>query len=161
MKRILLCAVLPTLLMLPAVPAHPQDAPAQIRQLFNRYIDAWNDGELMTIGSEIYRPPVQIFEAEQTRTLSSAQEIANLLAGVRAELDKAGFSHSELVDVSICELGGGLAFASFSYSRYDRAGRPIGPEALSSAYIVRQSADGWHLVAHVMQSRKATLSCST
>lgn len=162
MKNLLLrCVTLLLLIPLVASPLFAQDTPAQIQDLFERYMDAWNKGDLMTIGSEIYRPPLYIFDAEQTQTLSTAEDIAALLTQVRSELDAAGFSHSELRDVSVCELGGGLAFASFHYSRYDQEGKPMDETVLSSAYIVRRSDDGWHLAAHVMQVQPGTLSCSS
>ena len=162
MKTLFLRPLLLILLTLPFAtpPAAAGDAPAGIRQLFERYIAAWNEGDLMAIGSEVYLTPVHIYDAEQTVTMDSAQAIADLLAGIRAELDQAGFSHSELRGVSVCDLGGGLAFASFSFARYDHEGRTMDAEALSSAYIVRHTADGWRLAAHVMQSRPAALSCS-
>lgn len=162
MKNLLRSFVIPLLLLTPALnsPVLAQDSPAQIRALFERYMEAWNQGELMTIGGEIYRPPLYIFDAEQTQILATAQEIADLLTQVRSELDAAGFSHSELHEVSVCELGGGLAFASFHYIRYDRKGQPMDEAVLSSAYIVRHSEDGWHLAAHVMQILPGTLSCS-
>ena len=162
MKNLLLsCVTLLLLIPFVASPVFAQDTPAQIQDLFERYMDAWNKGDLMTIGSEIYRPPLYIFDAEQTQILPTAQDIADLLSQVRSELDAAGFSHSELHDVSVCELGGGLAFASFHYSRYDQEGKPMDETVLSSAYIVRRSDDGWHLAAHVMQVQPGTLSCSS
>ena len=162
MKNLLLRFVL-ILLLIPAAasPVHAEDTATQIQDLFQRYMEAWNQGELMTIGSEIYRPPLYIFDAEQTQILSTAEDIAGLLSQVRSDLDAAGFSHSELRDVSVCELGGGLAFASFHYMRYDQEGKPMDETALSSAYIVRRSDDGWHLAAHVMQVQPGTLSCSS
>jgi hypothetical protein len=161
-KNLLLRFVIPVLLLIPVVacPLHAQDATAQIQDLFERYMNAWNKGELMTIGSEIYRPPLYIFDAEQTQILAMAQDIADLLGQVRSDLDAAGFSHSELGDVSVCDLGGGLAFASFHYRRYDQGGKPMDETVLSSAYIVRRSDDGWHLAAHVMQVQAGVLSCA-
>lgn len=149
------------LIPIPTAPALAKDTPVQIQALFEHYIVAWNQGDLMTIGSEVYRPPVYIFDAEQTQILSTAQDIVDLLTQVRSELEAAGFSHSVLRDVSVCELGGGLAFASFHYSRYDRAGNEMDASVLSSAYIVRRSSDGWHLAAHVMQAQPSTLACSS
>jgi len=149
-------------LLIPALnaPLYAQDDSEKIRALFGRYLDAWNKGDLMTIGSEIYQPPLYIFEAQGTQILETAEDIAALLSEVRIELDKTGFDHSELEGVSVCELGGGLAFASFHYSRYDQAGNAMDEKALSSAYIARRSDDGWHLAAHVMQFQPSTLSCS-
>jgi len=149
-------------LLIPALstPLYAQDATAEIRALFERYIDAWNRGDLATIGSEIYHPPLYIFDAESTQVLPTAQDIAALLAQVRSELDAAGFSHSELREMSICELGGGLAFASFHYSRHDQTGEVMDQGVLASAYVVRRSDDGWHLAAHIMQAQPGTLSCS-
>ena len=163
MNKLLLRYAIVFLFLIPTVasPLYAEDTPAQIQDLFERYMDAWNQGELMTIGSEIYRPPLYIFDAEQTQILSTAEDIAALLTQVRSELDAAGFSHSELRDVSVCELGGGLAFASFHYSRYNQEGKPMDETVLSSAYIVRRSDDGWHLAAHVMQVQPGTLSCSS
>jgi ketosteroid isomerase-like protein len=149
---------LPLILSL-ATPLYAQDAPAEIRNLFERYMGAWNDGDLMTIGSVIYKPPLYIFDAEHTQILETAEDIAALLSQVRAGLDEAGFSHSELRGVSICDLGGGLAFASFHYSRFNKEGNEMDESALASAYIVRRYEDGWHLAAHVMQSLPGTLSC--
>jgi hypothetical protein len=162
-KNLLLRYVISVLILIPAVagPVYAGDTPAQIRALFERYMEAWNQGELMIIGSEIYRPPLYIFDAEQTQILSTAEDIAGLLSQVRSDLDASGFSHSELREVSVCELGGGLAFASFHYSRYDQEGKPMDETVLSSAYIVRRSDDGWHLAAHVMQVQPGTLSCSS
>jgi ketosteroid isomerase-like protein len=162
-NKLLLRYAIVFLFLIPTVasPLYAEDTPAQIQDLFERYMDAWNQGELMTIGSEIYRPPLYIFDAEQTQILSTAEDIAALLTQVRSELDAAGFSHSELRDVSVCELGGGLAFASFHYSRYNQDGKPMDETVLSSAYIVRRSDDGWHLAAHVMQVQPGTLSCSS
>jgi len=161
-KRLLLDCLMSTALLFPvlAAPARAQDSGAEIQALFERYIAVWNKGDLMAIGGEIYRPPLYIFAAEGTQVLDTAEDIAALLAGVRSELDQAGFDHSELRGVSICDLGGGLAFASFHYSRYDQAGKEMDESVLSSAYIVRQYDDGWHLAAHVMQARPASLDCS-
>ena len=163
MKKLLAHRVIPLFLLFAFLnsPAQAQDTSAQIRALFEQYMEAWNQGELMTIGSEIYRPPLYIFDAKQTQILATAQDIADLLGQVRSELDAAGFSHSELREVSVCELGGGLAFASFHYIRYDRDGQPMDENVLSSAYIVRHSEDGWHLAAHVMQVQPGTLACSS
>jgi len=154
------CAIIFLLIPALSTPLFAQDVPAQIQALFERYIDAWNRGDLMTIGSEIYRPPLYIFDSEHTQVLASAQDIAGLLGQVRADLDSAGFSHSELHEVSVCELGGGLAFASFLYSRHEQAGELMDEGVLASAYIARRSDDGWHLAAHVMQAEPGTLSCS-
>lgn len=161
LKNLLLRMVISVLLPLfLCSQVHAQDDAAQIRELFERYIDAWNRADLMTIGSEIYRTPVYIFESGETRIFSSAKEIADLLGALRIQLDQAGFSHSELKDVSICDLGGGLAFASFHYSRIDQAGKEMEEKVLSSAYITRRYDDGWHLVAHVMQEQPGRLSCA-
>ncbi len=162
MKSLLLRYLMFVFILIPALtaPVYAQDAPEKIHALFERYLEAWNRGDLMTIGSEIYQPPLYIFEAQGTQVLETAQDIADLLSGLRIELDKTGFSHSELEAVSVCELGGGLAFASFHYSRYDQAGKTMDESVLSSAYIARRSDDGWHLAAHVMQSQASTLSCS-
>ena len=77
MKNLLLRFVL-ILLLIPAAasPVYAEDTAAQIKNLFQRYMDAWNQGELMTIGSEVYRPPLYIFDAEQTQILSTAEDIA-------------------------------------------------------------------------------------
>jgi len=138
---------------------YAQDTSEQIENLFERYLDAWNRGDLEAIGNEIYRAPVYIFESESTQIFSTGQEIADLLGQLRIQLDSEGFSRSELRGVSNCDLGGGLAFASFHYLRFDKSGKQMDEQALSSAYIVRQSEDGWHLVAHVMQEQPSTLSC--
>jgi hypothetical protein len=142
-------------------PVHAQDTHGEIRALFERYINAWNQGDLATIGGEVYRPPIQIFDAEQTQTLATPQDIVDLLAQLRVGLMEAGFSYSKLIDVSICDLGGGLAFASFKYSRFDRDDKEMDAEPLASAYVVRRYEDGWYLAGHIMQFQPSTLSCTS
>jgi len=138
---------------------HAGTAGTELERLFERYIEAWNKGDLMTIGSQVYQPPIYIFETEHTASFATAEDIVGLLQPLRRDLDKAGFSHSELRGVSVCELGGGLAFASFHYSRYDKRGNPMGEPVQASAYIARRTTQGWRLVAHVMQAQASPLSC--
>ena len=161
MKNLLLAALVSATLwgVVLVNPVHAGTANTELGLLFERYIEAWNKGDLMTIGNQVYQPPIYIFEAEQTASFATAEDIVGLLQPLRRELDKAGFSHSELRGVSVCELGGGLAFASFRYSRYDKQGNHMGEPVLASAYIARRTALGWRLVAHVMQAQVSLLSC--
>jgi hypothetical protein len=142
--------------------AHALGATAEqgLRELFERYTEVWNRGDLVAIGTEVYLPPIQVHEVGRTVSFDSAEAIAALLRPLRRELDAAGFSHSELRGVSVCELGGGLAFASYHYSRYDKEGNTMGEPLQASAYIARRTDSGWRLVAHIMQSRVSALSCS-
>jgi hypothetical protein len=140
---------------------YAESAGEDLKPLFKRYIEAWNRGDLMAIGSEVYHPPIYIFEAERTATFATAEDIVALLQPLRRELDSAGFSHSELREVSVCELGGDLAFASFHYSRYDQQGKFMGEPIQASAYIARRTTQGWRLVAHVMQVQARLLSCDS
>lgn len=153
----LLALLLPVVL---AMPTRADEASTEIRRLFDRYIDAWNKGDLAAIAHEIYRPPVYVFEAAGTQPLSTPQAIVDLLSPLRAELDRSGFSRSVIRDVSICDLGGGLAFASLHFDRFDRNGSAMDEVSLASAYILRGYEDGWHLVAHVMQAQPRALGCS-
>ena len=141
------------------MPAGAAEAPTEILRLFERYIDAWNRGDLVSIGGEMYRPPVYVFEASETRPLSTPQDVVDLLSPLRAGLDESGFSHSTIRDVSVCELGGGLALASLHYERFDRDGNTMDESVLASAYIVRRYHDGWHLVAHLMQDQPRKFTC--
>ncbi len=163
MKNLILRLIIPAVLLysMMIIPAHAQDTQEQIGALFERYINAWNQGDLATIGSDVYRPPIYIFDAEQTQILSTPQDIVDLLALLRVDLEKAGFHHSNLIDVSICDLGGGLAFASFKYTRFDQDGKEMDAEPLASAYVVRQYEDGWYLAGHIIQSQPSTLSCTS
>lgn len=135
------------------------DASEQIEALFQRYINAWNTGDFACIANEVYHPPVYVYEAGATSELPTADAIVALLSGLRAELDQAGFTHSELVEVSHCDLGDGLAFASFHYRRFNSQDPDSGKEVLSSAYILRRYPEGWRLAAHVFQSRRSRLQC--
>lgn len=137
----------------------PPDDARQIEALFQRYIEAWNAKDFACIANEVYRPPVYVFETETTSTLPTPAAIVTLLSGLRAELDKAGFTHSELAHVSHCDLGGGLMFASFHYRRFNARDPAAGKEVLSSAYIARRHPDGWRLVAHVFQAQPGELRC--
>lgn len=136
-----------------------QDDSRQIEALFRRYIEAWNARDFNCIAHEVYRTPVPVFDTGATSTLETPEAIVNLLSGLRSELDGAGFTHSELVDVSQCNLGGGLAFASFHYRRFNSRDPDAGKEVLSSAYILRRYADGWRCVAHVVQPQVSRLRC--
>ncbi len=163
MKNLVFCSVMLALISTWGLcqGVFAQDAEVELRQLFERYISAWNREDFMTIGGEIYSPPVYLFEQERTTAFSAAEEVAELLQNLRRELNAAGFSHSELRDVSVCELGGGLAFTSFQYSRYDHSGKSVGEAGLlSSAYIARRTDQGWRLVAHVMQEEARDVSCA-
>lgn len=135
------------------------DDGAQIRALFQRYIEAWNAADFACIANEVYHPPVYVYEAAATSELPTADAIVTLLSGLRAGLDREGFTHSELVEVSHCDLGDGLAFASFHYRRFSSRDPELGKEVLSSAYILRRYPEGWRLAAHVFQSRRSTLAC--
>jgi hypothetical protein len=134
-------------------------AAQELKKLFEHYTEVWNRGDLMAIGTEVYLPPIQVYEAERTVSFDSAEDIAGLLRPLRRELDAAGFSHSKLRGVSVCELGGGLALASYRYSRYDNEGNSMGEPEQASAYIARRTGQGWRLVAHIMQPRVRDLSC--
>lgn len=124
----------------------------EVTRLFEQYIAAWNARDFHKIGGEIYQPPILVYDPNGNTQLASAEQIAGLLQGLRAELDAAGFDHSVLRDVSVRDLGDGLAFASFYYSRIDRAGAAMERDVLASAYIVRKTPTGWRLVAHITQS---------
>lgn len=157
-KSLSICVVVLCVALIPwPMSAHSDATHTQLSLLFERYTAAWNRADLMAIGTEIYQPPIQIFEAERTATLSSAADIVALLQPLRRTLDQAGFSHSELRGVSVCELGPNLALASYHYSRIDKQG--VASPVLASAYIARHTARGWRLVAHIMQAQVRALSC--
>ena len=132
-----------------------------VEALFARYIDAWNARDYACIANDVYRTPGYVFDAAATSILATPDEIVGLLAGLRADLDAAGFSHSLLDHVSTCDLGDGLMFATFHYRRIFRT--EAGGEKddlLASAYIVRRYPDGWHMVAHVFQAIPSEFSCA-
>lgn len=136
------------------------DDSRQIEALFRRYIKAWNARDFACIANEVYRTPVPVFDTGATSTLETPEAIVSLLSGLRGELDAAGFTHSELVEVSHCDLGGGLAFASFHYRRFNARDPQAGKEVLSSAYVLRRCAEGWRCVAHVVQPQPGRLRCT-
>lgn len=137
-----------------------RDSKEDLVELFNDYITAWNDRDYKKIGGEIYRPPVYIFDGETTSVFETPDQIADLLRGIRVDLDASGFSHSELRHVGVCELGDNLAFVTFHYSRFNSKGGSVGEEVLSSAYIARKVAQNWRLVAHVVQSEPTDITCT-
>lgn len=131
-----------------------------LTHLFQEYIAAWNSKDYRKIATDIYRTPVYIFDVNATSAFNSPEEIVELLRGLRVELDAAGFSHSELRHVGVCDLGDNLSFATFHYSRFDNTGANMGGEILSSAYIARKTLEGWRLVAHIFQSKTNDISCT-
>lgn len=136
-----------------------QESKEDLIELFNDYISAWNNKDYERIGGEIYRTPVYIFDGKATSVFNSSGQIADLLRGVRADLDASGFSHSVLRHVGACELGDNLAFVTFHYSRFNHVGASVGEEVLSSAYIARKIKQNWRLVAHVVQSEPTDITC--
>lgn len=129
------------------------DDRAQVTALFERYIEAWNAGDLQQIGADIYETPVCVYEPGGTSTLATPEAIVTLLGGLRQQLAASGFVRSTLEQVATCDLGGGLMFASFHYRRHfvDASGRKT-DDVLASAYILRKLPTGWRLAAHVLQA---------
>lgn len=131
----------------------------QLTPLFEEYIAAWNIGDHRKIATAIYRAPLYIFDRETTTVLSTPEEITDLLASLRRDLDTAGFSYSTLHHVGVCDLGNDLAFATLQFSRIDSNGDYMGQTVLSSSYIARKTPVGWRLVAHVLQGKASAISC--
>jgi len=123
-----------------------QDENAAVAQALNDYYRAFSAYDTQHALS-YYNEPVVFITAQSVIAATTPGESAARLTKLYETLRPTGFARSELINLHIKQMSGGLAIASGVAVRYKADGQELG--RLGVTYILRKTTVGWKLAALV------------
>ena len=122
--------------------AHSDSHEEDIRAALERYVDAFGEGDfLVTARSMAF--PVMLIANDWTQLFQTADDYAQAMTQMSAELAARGYATSRFIEVVVTLLDTRLAIAATRFERLRDDGSVL--EIGAALYTVRQQADGWKI----------------
>ena len=133
---------------------------AEIQQVTNRYLAAFNDGDLDTLAG-CWHLPGWASTGKGSHPLldrSAAKTLyGDLLKKIRAE----GFDHSELLSEEFEMVNKGYAFWRITFTRWDKDGNFMPPEVHGAVYTLLLKDGRWGITTLVLLADPVTEAITT
>ena len=125
----------------------------------HEYFAAFNDKDTARVSTEIYASPVHIGGAGGNRVLATPSDAVANLENLYGQIEAQGWVESVIDRIESCVLSDGLVFADVIYSRIDDDGEPIPPAVRTNVYVLRETEDGWRIIAFYGHDNDKGLDC--
>ncbi|NKB54394.1 MAG: hypothetical protein GKR97_19675 [Rhizobiaceae bacterium] len=123
------------------------DATKEAQNLFEKYLDCWNNRDLEGVASCFDEPSVFVLPSGAV-PLPNRQALVSLLQNLFAGLEKAGFSHTTIGSIEAKLCGEDLAILdAANVDRIKHDGSLL--ERIDGHYVMRNCDGQWRLVVAV------------
>jgi hypothetical protein len=131
---------------------------AEIRDLLDRYIGWFSEGNASRIAREAYFAPFQAFLPTGVVAIPTPEAIEGALAVAIQALRAAGYARSSRPDPVVSILNDTSAIASGVVTRFRADGTVM--ESMGTLYLLGKSAAGWRIVSVVAHDRSLVVRAS-
>lgn len=119
-----------------------QDVTADVKELFERYLSAWNARDFPAVAA-CYAEPSLFILPDATVPVGDRGALVTLLENIFAGLDAAGFSHTEIGAITARACGENLAVVDATDVRRLRKDGSV-LEVIDGHYIARRVEGVWY-----------------
>ena len=120
---------------------------SQAKELFSRYIDAWNARDFPRMAAFFSEPSTFVLEAGTTINRDRAA-LMELFRTIFVGLDERGFDHTEIGIVEVRPCARGIAIMDVAdITRFDKRG--IAFEVMDAHFTIREIGREWKFVTVV------------
>lgn len=117
------------------------EVPAEIENLFQRYVAAWSDGDVDEIVGDVYGVPSVFYRADNVVVLNSKDEIREFLTSTFEALDKNDYGYSTFNGWEHLRNSEGNVVVEMNYTRYLKDGAVMGAKERTATYVVRRDSN--------------------
>jgi len=116
---------------------------ADIEALFDTYLSRWNARDFPGMASLFTEPTIYLTESGPL-PVASRQEIEAMFRKKFADMDKAGFDHTEIGGITVSQCDATTAFLEMNRVRRLRSDGSAMDE-LDAIYVCSKTDEGWRL----------------
>ncbi len=147
MKRF---AVVLTVFVMSCTQQKVVEVPAEIEDLFLRYVAAWSDGDVDEIVGHVYGVPSVFYRADNVVVLNSKDQVREFLTSTFKALDKNDYDYSTFNGWGHLRNSEGNVVVEMNYTRYLKDGAVMGAKERTATYVVRRDTNNAHKIFAVI-----------
>ena len=123
-----------------------QSPESEIRDLVIEQVELFSRGEWDDMPVHTFQAPVWV-GSDPARLLQSSDDVARFFERLITAIREKGYSHSEVLDVSVTMMSPASAIGHLTYRRYRADGSVFGPDESRTDYLTLKTEGGWRFTA--------------
>ncbi len=142
-----------------AANADEQGDVAAIESLFTRYVQLWNEGNMDSIGAQIYAAPVLSVRPNGTHiAIPTGEALAQIFKKAYLDyLTKTGVQRWEIEKPNVCLLGNDIAMAVLVW--FGRRANVETAQRLGFLYFLQKTNGEWRIIMSSPRTLATRITC--
>ena len=121
---------------------------ADVKEMFDKYVSLWSNGDYETIASDIYTAPMSVYYQDgSTLILKNSTEIRNYLIAIFEELERNNYGFSKRNDWQYFRRENNLAYIEMNYTRFLKDSSVMKPVNRKAGYVLKKVNDNFKITA--------------